>query len=453
MRMRTGTIAVVLGVAVLALGLVAGGAYYWRARGSQDGPVAASLVATTNTSAVTNEVIAFFQGRVERDPADFISYTKLGNSYISQARETGDISAYERAETALRTALELSPGDLDASAALATVFFAKHDFSDALALADQVYTVDPGATQALAAAGDARLELGDYEGARYAYALLSNAAGGPAVLSRQSHLADLQGDPEKAIELMRDAANQAASRGRSAEAIAWYRAQVAGLYFNTGHYASAERWYTAALEVFPGYYPALAGLGNVEAARGNDDEAIALYERAVSIVPQPALLATLGDLYARAGDMPSERRQYETVEFIARLAEINRVVYNRELALFYADHDMNTDRAVELALDELKVRKDIYGYDAAAWALYKDGHAAQALHVMEQALRLGTRDARLLFHAGMIERAAGDPERAHQYLSDALDINPHFSVLYEDQARQVLAALDGRGEVAEAERR
>ena len=45
---------------------------------------------------------------------------------------------------------------------------------------------------------------------------------------------------------------------------------------------------------------------------------------------------------------------------------------------------------------------------------------------MADALRLGTRDARLLFHAGMIHKALGDPDRARDYLGQALALNPRF---------------------------
>jgi len=444
--MRSWKILMTLGSLAIAASALAG-LFVWR-DGGRDAPLATT--ATVADPAVTEQVIAFFQDRIERDPADVTSHTKLGEAYVRQARETGDIGAYERAEAALRRALELDPADGVAGAALATVLFAKHDFAGALATAERVYAADPGATQALATAGDARLELGDYEGARTAYAMLSDVAGGPAVLSRQAHLAELTGDPDEALELLTDAANEAARRGRSAESIAWYRSQVGALYVNTGKHDAAEPWFAAALDVFPGYYPALAGLGSVAAARGDDAGAIAYYEQAVAVVPQPSLLATLGDLYARTGDAGAAQRQYDTVGLIGRLAEINRIVYNRELALFYADHDINTAQAVELALAELEVRKDVYGYDVAAWALYKDGRAMDALPLVERALRLGTRDARLLFHAGMIAGAAGDEERARALLEDALDINPRFSVLQEAEARQALAALESGRPFVEA---
>ena len=56
-----------------------------------------------------------------------------------------------------------------------------------------------------------------------------------------------------------------------------------------------------------------------------------------------------------------------------------------------------------------------------------------------EALRLGTRDPRFLYHAGMIARALGERARATALLCDALALNPSFDVVQGAVAR---AALD-----------
>ncbi|HEV8574216.1 MAG TPA: hypothetical protein VGR43_05850, partial [Dehalococcoidia bacterium] len=57
----------------------------------------------------------------------------------------------------------------------------------------------------------------------------------------------------------------------------------------------------------------------------------------------------------------------------------------------------------------------------------------------EQALRLGTKDALLLFHAGMIAHKLGDLTSSRQRLQQAIDLNPHFSVPYAKEAASVLS--------------
>jgi tetratricopeptide (TPR) repeat protein len=440
--MRLGTVLTTLGVTLLSISAVVAALYVLGRDGGVNRQASAASISAVEAGAVTNDVIAFFQGRVEGDPVDFISYTKLGEAYLRQARETGDISAYERAEAAFTAAIELFPDHLAARAGLASVRFALHDFRGALNLATQVYDADPGATQALATIADAHVALGEYDEASGWYAQLDAAVDGPAIDSRLAHLTFLSGDTDRAIELMRRAVDSASRTSRPGESLAWYRSQLGELYFSRGDYGAAEDWYAASLAGFDGYYPALAGLGAAAAARGDDAQAIDYYEQSVAVVPLPISLAALGDLYTRAGDTAKARDRYDTVEFIGTLEEINRNVYNRELALFYADHGIHTSEAAGFALAELDVRRDIYGYDAAAWALYADGRAQEALPYMEQALQFGTQDARLYYHAGMISKALGQDEQARAYLSQALEINPHFSVLHDDAARQALAQLE-----------
>jgi hypothetical protein len=47
-----------------------------------------------------------------------------------------------------------------------------------------------------------------------------------------------------------------------------------------------------------------------------------------------------------------------------------------------------------------------------------------------------------LFHAGMIAKELGQEERAREYLRQATDLNPHFSLLYGGTAAAVLGELE-----------
>ncbi len=165
---------------------------------------------------------------------------------------------------------------------------------------------------------------------------------------------------------MRKSADEAVTLGLSGESAAWYQFQLGELYFNTGQIEDAAEYYANALALLDNYYLALAGLGKVRAAQDRYDEAIDLYRQALAIIPQPATLAALGDVYAKTGEAEQAKRQYDTVEFIATLAAINQQVYNRELALFYANHELKLEYALELVSAELEIRRDIYGYDALA---------------------------------------------------------------------------------------
>ena len=121
---------------------------------------------------------------------------------------------------------------------------------------------------------------------------------------------------------------------------------------------------------------------------------------------------------------------------IAALQALQPKVYNRQLVLFDANHAEDPAGAVRLAETELAVRKDVYGWDADAWALLAAGRAGDADAAMQKALALGTNDALLLYHAGMIAHGVGDDGRARSLLERALALNPGFDPLQAVRARQ-----------------
>lgn len=386
--------------------------------------------------------IKSFQARIKQNPQDAVTYTLLANQYMRQARETGDITGYQRAETALKESLVLLPNYSPASTSLASVYYAQHDFIQALELAQKDYEKNPKNTQAFVVIGDAQLSLGNYEEAEAAYQELNDKGATPPVLARLAALEELKGNSQQGLELMRRAAGDVLQSGGTKEGVAWYVLRVGDMYFNRGQYKQAGSFYEAALRIFDKYHLALAGLGKVSATQGKYDEAIAYYQQAIDIIPQPDYLAALGDLYTLTDQPEQAQIQYKTVEFIGKLADINKQVYNRQLANFYSDHDLHLQEALDLALAELETRKDVYGYDAAAWAQYKNGNFEEAQTLIDQAMALGTRDALLFYHAGMIALKLGNESQAHKFLEQALEINPHFSILHSDRARITLQSLE-----------
>jgi tetratricopeptide (TPR) repeat protein len=404
----------------------------------------------------TDRLIQSLQLRVRMYPQDPAGYDGLGAAYIQKGRETGDAAYYELAKQALGKSLELDSDDPAAAPAtthMALVYMAEHRFEDALTWAQNALALGSGDLSGWAIVVDALTDMGEYE---KALAYCSRLAGPSDPRdprrgliyerdTRLSYLRFVSGDTKEAIELMRAAIGAAITSRMPRENIAWSQYQLGEEYYKTGDLKGAEAAYQDALATYPGYYRALAGMGAVREAQRRFSEAIALYQEAVAVVPYPIYVAALGDVYSKLGRPQQAKTQFDLVEFIGRLSDINKVLYNRELALFYADHDMKLSAALELARRELEVRRDIYTWDTLAWALYKNGRAQEAREAIVRALRPGTRDAMLFFHAGMIYDRLGETEKAKDYLGRALAANPHFHIFYAEVAERTLGEL-GKGE-------
>ncbi|MGH9281160.1 MAG: tetratricopeptide repeat protein [Acidimicrobiales bacterium] len=430
-------------LAVVTVAVVGGSYLRWRPEPDGGRSRSDGYAATANREEV-DRLIGVLEAEVRTTPSA-TRLTELGQLYLQRARANGDIRNYSQAEAAANRALELAATDLDARSLLASVRYTTHDFAGALSLAEGVVADDPSQVGALATVGDAHLELGAYGEAQRVYERLAAAKPDSAATSiRRARLAYLQGRPEDARRLAVVAEEQARATALGGASLSLYQSYHGQVEFDTGHYGEAAKAFSAALDEAPGTFVPLAGLARARAAQGRRGEAISLYEQAVAVLPDPAALAALGDLYWLDGKPGRADAEYGTVEVIGRLGQLNQQVYNRVLALFYADHDTKLDEAVRLSEGELQVRKDVFGYDAYAWALYKNARPREARDAIDKALAQRTVDPRLLYHAGMISVAVGDVDRATAELSRALAISPRFDPLEAPRAREALAKLSGR---------
>ena len=379
------------------------------------------------------------QAFVERAPADPRGYTLLCAAYMQKARETGDFGMNAKAQAALDRALRIAPGDLEVLKYQALLLLTYHRFNEALDVARRAQQLRPRDDDLLGALTDALVELGDYEAAAESAQAMIDLRPDAASYARVSYQRSLRGDTAGAIAAMRLAV-QAANPGNPEEG-AWCRVHLGYELMNAGKLAEAEHEFDLALATFPQYHMALAAKARARAAAGDATAAIQLYQRAQDRVPLPDTVAALGDLYAKLGRSTDAERQYALLDFIGRSGAPGSATYSRQLALFWADHGMHLDEALALAQQERAARSDIYTCDTLAWCLFKKGRLDEAKAAIGDALRLGTRDARLYYHAGMIYKVLGDRAAAVRYLRLALDTNATFDLLQADVARSMLTEM------------
>ncbi len=423
---------------------------------AENGEAVSSKTLTPNVAehpppklSTANETIRFLERRVRRNPEDFVAYNKLATEYLQQLRETGDAAFLTLAERAAKSSLEIFPAhqNKEGLAHLALVKYAAHDFAEARDVAKNLIELDPNRGYTFQILGDALIELGEYAEAEKAFREMEKHGGiqpvtKSAMEQRLARLAALKGETGKSKKHYQNALEIVERMAvPPPEVVAYCRWQLGETAFAAGDYKTAENYYKIALEILPEYTLALASLGKVRAAGDDLAGAIDFYERAVRRLPDIAFVAALGDLYKIAGREDEAQKQYELVEQIGRLSAAGGNLYNRSLAVFYADHDLKAEEAYQMAAREYELRRDIYGADALAWTAFKAGKIAEAEAKIGEALRLGTKDARLFYHAGMISHAAGDTAAARKYLRRALALNPKFNILQAEICRKTLESL------------
>jgi tetratricopeptide (TPR) repeat protein len=400
-------------------------------------PVPAAAQSTT----IDRDVV-LLQKILKQHP-DAELYYRLSDLYIQKGRQTGDITYFNLATKSLQEALRLQPNLEAAHRHLAFVLYSLHDFAGATSEATRAIQLDSRDSYAYGVLGDARLETGRYEEAAATYAQMIAIKNDLYSYSRRSGLETIMGNNDAAIADLRRAIAAGIQSSEPPEAVAWAQVMLAQDYFMMGRLDDAYTAGTASLNTYPAYHRALALLGQVRAAQGRFDDAAGFYRRAIAVIPLPEYAAALGDVYMKLGRRKDADEQRRLVEFIAHLNTLNRVLYNRVLVDYYADHDLEHRQALDLAAGEFKIRQDIYGQDALAWALYRDGELDAALTHIMSALRFKTSDARLYFHAGMIYAALGRNDLARTMLKRALAINPRFQPILDEVAEHEYTALAG----------
>jgi len=399
------------------------------------------LPAVAQSTTIDRDVV-LLQKILKQHP-DAELYYRLSDLYIQKGRQTGDITYFNLATKSLQEALRLQPNLEAAHRHLAFVLYSLHDFAGATSEATRAIQLDSRDSYAYGVLGDARLETGRYEEAAATYARMIAIKDDLYSYSRRSGLETITGNNDAAIADLRRAVAAGIQSSEPPEAVAWAQVMLAQDYFMMGRLDDAYTAGTASLNTYPAYHRALALLGQVRAAQGRFDDAADFYRRAIAVIPLPEYAAALGDVYVKLGRQKDADEQRRLVEFIAHLNTLNRVLYNRVLVDYYADHDLEHRQALDLAAGEFKIRQDIYGHDALAWALYRDGKLDAALAHIVSALRFKTTDARLYFHAGMIYAALGRNDLARTMLKRALAINPRFQPILDEVAEHEYAALDG----------
>ncbi len=407
-------------------------------RSTRDAPPAGIAEQAAGDPRSASATIERAQAVLADHPDDAAALSALAESSLVRLRETGDPSWLTRADEAARRALAADPRRFAAMDALGSLSLTRHRFAEALDWSRRSLAVAPGRVAPIAIAADAQIELGRYDQGFAAVQRRMELRPDLPSYSRASYAAELRGDRRMAIRLMTLAAG-AGAIGSPDRAFALV--QLGLLRFGQGDLDGAEHEMRAALAERPGDAPATAGLARVLAARGELDRAAELYSRAIDLVPLPEYPAALADVHRAMGRPDLVRDDLALVEAMQRLLAANGSVVDLDAALIRADARRPAPADVAFARRAWRSRPGVIGDQVLGWVLTRAGQCAEGNRYATRSLRLGTRDALMLFHAGMAAACAGDAPAARRRLSAALSLNPAFSVRWAPVARRELRRL------------
>ena len=367
--------------------------------------------------------IVLFEERVTLPNGSATDHALLGDLYLRRARTTGDVGDLVAAEQVARESLALLPGYSLGTSILIRTLGEQHRFGEVRDLAAAQLERDPTDAVSALALGDALIELGEVERAEGVFLALGDQ--GPAVTARLAKIVHRR-NPHKAIGLARQALDEA--RAVHAPDQDWYRVFLADMLFDEGHFDEAGALLSIVRAQSPEFPAGLSVTAELHSALGEDAEALHHLERLAELRPADPLVAVaVGDAYSRLGDSRRSREAYALAEslFLDAVGQIGGI-YDRQLALLYADQERSLADALDLAYGELARRESPESLVAVGWVLYRQGRIDAATEFIERALQSGIRDLDIYFRASQVFRAAGLHEAADRYSGLAHSWSPHL---------------------------
>jgi predicted Zn-dependent protease len=390
-----------------------------------------------------DQLIAFYEKQVARDPQDQITQRMLGAEYLQRFRETGDLNDVTRAQAMGLSSLRLQPqGNVQALGVIASSDIAFHKFAPALAAENAAVEAEPFDDNARAQTASILMELGRYREADTILIHDTGAIPNPTWMSIRARYNEITGNLAGARTEM-EQASRIVDRILTVPAYtrSWYHLRLAQLAFEAGDSNAASDEFDESLRIFPDNAMALLYQAKFYRARGDWDRALAAASRSAELYPLPQALGYQADAQRALGDESGARKTDALIAAEQRLFNVQGV-NDRLLAMYYAEHDEHLTDALAAARSDLAKRgNEVYADDTMAWVLASMQRWPEARVYAQRATRFETQDPELQYHAGIIALHTGHPGEARRRLTAALQTDPNFHPFYAGDARKALASM------------
>jgi cellulose synthase operon protein C len=398
-----------------------------------------------------NDAITTLQAVVKNDLGNAAGHYHLGIAL----EKAGNLQG---AESEWREAVRIRPDMVEAQRALAGVGMRKGDMSALEEAASQMISLQPTwpdgyALRALAHIK--RQQLAEAENdAQKAIAVAPRSPVGYVQMGNLRFVQKRFGEAEKAYEsaLSRDADSEDALRGLMNtfvvqnlvdKAIAAANAQIAqapnngafydllgtALFRNKKDLDGAEAAFEKSVALDRNNLDALIKLGEVQAAKGETDQAIAIYEKYLGDhLRQASLYILLGQLYESKRDWKKAEGAYEN----ALAFKPEDPVASNNLANVIVQNGGNFDVALSLAQTARRGLPDSPDVaDTLGWIYYQKGAYKLSISLLDEALRLLEKNkmpdnADIHYHLGLAYEKSDQPQLARQQFERVLKINPNY---------------------------
>ena len=411
-----------------------------------------------------NSAIGTLQTVIKNDPNNGVAHYHLGVAF----QKTGNLQG---AESEWRVAVRLRPDLADAQRDLAILAMRRGDMSTLEQTATQIINLRPtladgyalraiseiNRKQFMEAEKDVRKSIEVAPGNSAGYVQLGNLnfAQNRFKEGEADYRQALDRDP-RSNDALRGLMNTYVAQEQTDSAIAAANLQIAKVQGSSGFYDllgtvlfqqkkdlnGATAALTKATQLDKNNTDARIKLGQVQAADGHVDDAIATYQQGLKDNPQEA------SFYVLLGQLLQSRRDWngatEAYQKALAIKPENPLASN-DLASVMLQSGGNIDVALSLAQTARRGMPDSPSVaDTLGWIYYQKGAYRSAVDSLREALKLGQEsnspdNPTFHYHLGMAYARSGQASLARQQLQQVLKLDPNSSDAKD--ARKQLAEL------------
>ena len=366
--------------------------------------------------------IAALEARVKAFDKSPFDYEELAQQYLRRAQIDGDKADFAAAEAAARHSLDIIRNPNPALVTLGKVLGARHEFREAITLAEEqlAHKKTAGAYNLIATS---RLALGELaEAGEAANAALAMKPDSGGYLMRALVMQAQGRDAEAAFDFAHAARTEEYG---DVQASAHLRSLWGRFLLRRGDPAGAKVCLDEALRIAPELPLALAQRGELALRTGHAKDASALFEQAFVASRQVRYLMDQARAQELAGDRAGANGLRDQVETIVR-GELEEGGFGHRLDLVevLVDRGDKLAAAVTLGRAEIAHRPSAEARFQLARALFRTGDQDGAGEQVQAALATGAREAQLYELASRIEAARGNAPRAALYERAADQLDP-----------------------------
>jgi tetratricopeptide (TPR) repeat protein len=242
-----------------------------------------------------------------------------------------------------------------------------------------------------------------------------------------------QKDPDKAV------ATANVQIAKVPNSSAFYDLLGTALFNAKKDYKGAEAALRKATDLDKKNSDALLKLGQVYAAQGSLDQAIATYQQSAKDNPgEISFYILLGELYESKHDWESAKGMYQK----ALQIQAENPLASNNLAYVILQQGGNVDVALSMAQTARRQMPDNpNAADTLGWAYYKKGLYPTAIDLFKEALKKSPNDPTFHYHLGLAYQASDQPTLAKEHLQQVLKLKPDYNDA--DGVRKALSELHG----------